>query len=132
MRWIAIAAICTATLGSGCAVCRCKTECCADVVDDISDHECELDCLYCPSLDVSRIGKPDWCQCPINACLNRSQCACNRPYFGPRNRWRDLQACLSYQDPQEEQLLPAPFDSEETLPPNPITIDPSIESGKSR
>ena len=132
MRWIAVA-LCTMTLAStGCTVCRWTTDCCGDVIDDISDHECELDCLYHPSLDVSRIGKPDWCQCPINSCLDCRQCACNRPDCGPRNRWRDLQACLSYEYPREEQLLPTPVEFDETLPPSPITIDPSIESGKSR
>lgn len=119
MRWIA-AALCAAAFAStGCEVCRWKQDCWADVIDDVSDHECELDCLYCPELDISRMGKPDWCQCPINAWLDWRQCSCNRPYCGPRNRWRDAQARSYYESLPGEPMQAAPIDSDLTLPPLP-------------
>jgi hypothetical protein len=65
-------------------LCRCITDHYADIIDDVNDHSPTFDCLYCPAFDLTRIGKPDWCECPMNRCLDW-QCSCNRPYYGPRN-----------------------------------------------
>ncbi|MGH7199376.1 MAG: hypothetical protein ACREJB_02155, partial [Planctomycetaceae bacterium] len=42
--------------------------------DDISDTEFYAEVFYHPELDLTRIGKPDWCRCPINRALCRGPC----------------------------------------------------------
>jgi hypothetical protein len=59
----------------GCQCCR-MTDHYADAVDCIATHETELDALYHPGLDLTRIGRADWCQCRINRAL--CPCACER------------------------------------------------------
>lgn len=56
--------------------CWCVYEPYADAVDCIADHEHHLDPLYRPWYDLTRIGRPDWCQCGLNRALCR--CACER------------------------------------------------------
>ena len=45
--------------------CRCLPglNCYGNVIDDVADAEWwhPLDNVYCPRLDVSRAGRPDWC-----------------------------------------------------------------------
>ena len=72
-------------LASGCQCCP-TAECYYQKIDCIADSELELDWLYFPELDVSRIGKPDWCRCPVNrllcCCACRPEC-CYVPAWGP-------------------------------------------------
>ena len=62
---------------AGCQCCP-TANCHYRTVDCIADIEPELDCLYHPELDVSRIGKADWCSCWWNrvwcGCACREQC----------------------------------------------------------
>jgi hypothetical protein len=67
---IGLLAVATA---SGCQ-CHPALDCYADCIDDVSDHEWELDHLYCPCCDLTRIGMPDWCACKINRCLWGTHC----------------------------------------------------------
>jgi hypothetical protein len=60
---------------SGCQCCQC-TETIGDVADTVSAHEIEADGLYCPALDLTRIGRRDWCQYPVNRWL--CPCRCNQ------------------------------------------------------
>ena len=88
MRRIAYLAItaCVLVMGSGCTVCHYISEKWADCVDDFQrHHSLTYDHLYHPWMDVSRIGKPDWCECRVNRFLDCRQCALNQPYYGPRN-----------------------------------------------
>ena len=45
-----------------------------DLIDDLGEMEPELDWLYNPCCDLSRIGMPDWCACPWNCWW--AGCAC--------------------------------------------------------
>ena len=65
--FLLLAAACSLWI-SGCQCCG-FTEHYADLIDDVSDQKVALDCLYCPSTDLNRIGKPDWAACPINRVL---------------------------------------------------------------
>lgn len=58
---------------SGCQ-CSGLTERYADVIDDVADSSPRFDCLYTPCLDLTRIGKPDWCQCRFSGLLCRRGC----------------------------------------------------------
>lgn len=78
----------TIALISGCQ-CSPLTAKYADLIDDISDQPFRLDPLYIPALDVNRIGRPDWCQCPLNRlwcgygcrnCCSRCQEGMGMPY----------------------------------------------------
>lgn len=57
--------------------CRCLPglNCYGNVIDDVADAEWwhPLDNVYCPRLDVSRAGRPDWCG-PINRTLSHCRC----------------------------------------------------------
>lgn len=70
-----IAALMLAVGLSGCQCC-CLFERYADEIDRIATDECCLDAFYCPCLDLTRIGRPDWCQCGFNRLL--CPCACAR------------------------------------------------------
>lgn len=59
---------------AGCQCCQC-TETIGDVVDAVSAHQCAADGLYCAGLDLTRIGRRDWCQCGINWLC---PCRCNQ------------------------------------------------------
>ncbi|MFN0198091.1 MAG: hypothetical protein ACKVT0_15195 [Planctomycetaceae bacterium] len=65
----------TALLIGGATGCQCSvlTHYYSDAIDDISDHELEMDALYRPQWDLNRIGKPDWCQ----SAWNRFWCRCH-------------------------------------------------------
>ncbi|MBX3444869.1 MAG: hypothetical protein KF774_20885 [Planctomyces sp.] len=58
---------------SGCQCCQ-VTEALADVADAVSAHECAADDLYHPGLDLTRIGRRDWCECGINHWLCPCRC----------------------------------------------------------
>ena len=60
---------------AGCQCCAC-TESFGDLTDQISSRECQGEVLYHPGLDLTRIGRRDWCQCGINSWL--CPCRCNR------------------------------------------------------
>lgn len=55
----------------------------ANAVDDINDTHVYFDNWYCPRLDISRAGKPDWCG-PFNSRLARNIC-----YLGCYDRYDD-------------------------------------------
>ena len=63
-----------AALG-GCQCCSC-TEHLGDVADLISSRECNGEIFYHPGLDLTRIGRRDWCECDINQWL--CPCRCDR------------------------------------------------------
>lgn len=73
-------AVLALSVGAGCQ-CSPKLNCYANIIDDISDQEGDLDYLYHPGLDLTRIGKPDWCQDPVNRLLWGTSC-CEDYYYG--------------------------------------------------
>lgn len=98
----------------------------ANLVDDINDTHLYLDNWYCPRLDISRAGKPDWCG-PINSKLSPGIC-----YLGSWNRYDDenlyppshpytfpsytMPAPRVWQPPKADAAAPA-----NTVPPQPST-----------
>lgn len=68
-----ILAIVCALSAVGCQCCRCS-ERYNDHIDCASESSPKLDALYCPGLDVSRIGQPDWCEFGLNRYLCPCRC----------------------------------------------------------
>jgi hypothetical protein len=60
---------------SGCQCCA-VTEHYASLIDCISDQEHAMERFYHPCWDLNRIGRSDWCSCPINRHL--CPCVCSR------------------------------------------------------
>lgn len=73
-----LAALLAAAGFSGCQCCRLFDHY-ADAVDCVATHETALDALYHPGLDLTRIGRPDWCQCGFNRALCRCTCERRKP-----------------------------------------------------
>ena len=63
---------------TGCQCFPVVTECYQDDIDVIADHECQLDWLYHPGLDLTRIGYPDWCRSKVGHWLCGDRCGCCR------------------------------------------------------
>jgi hypothetical protein len=57
----------------GCQCCQ-LTESLGDVVDAITVTEWAADPWYHPGLDLTRIGRRDWCECGINSWLCPCRC----------------------------------------------------------
>lgn len=70
-RWISITAA-LITMISGCQCCPLFDHY-ANVVDDVNDTHVYFDRLYNPKLDITRMGKPDWCS-PFNRHFCRRCC----------------------------------------------------------
>lgn len=66
--------------------CRCCpwTEHYADEIDHVSNHECELDGLYCESLDLTRIDRPGGLSC--RGCNPGENCYVPTTVYA--NRWK--------------------------------------------
>jgi len=58
----------------GCQCCQ-LTEHYQDDIDRIADHQPHLDNYYCPGLDLTRIGYPDWCRYSFNRWIY-GDCCC--------------------------------------------------------
>src|SRR5688500_14771977 len=71
---LATAAVGLVLTFSGCINCSPCMDHYGDIVDDLGEIEPELDWLYNPCCDLSRIGMPDWCACPHNRWFGG--CAC--------------------------------------------------------
>ena len=91
----------------------------AGLIDDVSDHEVELDCLYRPQLDLNRIGKPDW-RCSR---LNRALCgrACNETCY---TAWPTVESGLPLEQPLADEFAMPP--AEESAPYNPQPPTPPL------
>lgn len=98
-----IAGLVLLAAGAGCQ-CHPFTHHYGDFIDDISDTEFYAEVFYHPELDLTRIGKPDWCRCPINRAL------CH----GPCCRYERCLHC------DERPFLPGTG----PLPPHPIEPEP--------
>jgi hypothetical protein len=89
VRWIYVSGIVIA-LASGCQCCP-WYDSYANVVDDASDTHVYFDHLYNPRLDLTRMGKPDWCspfnrffckRCCNNGCYDRyDECNLYPPFY---------------------------------------------------
>ncbi len=99
-------------------------------VDAIADHEPNLDGLYHPACDLTRIGMPDWCECR----LSRLKCPHACPDV-PRGRepYRALinsvpRGCRVppdvYSSATHAVMVPGGFEDAETLEGD--TADPGI------
>ena len=74
-RTLAISVVSAAIIAS-LAGCRCGhlTNCYLDATDSFADEvKVNLDHLYCPALDPSRVGRPDWCR-SVPDCMCRLEC----------------------------------------------------------
>ena len=60
-------------LSSGCR-CGGLENASGDLIDTLSERRLSLEFLYKPGLDLSRIGKPDWCRSPLTRLLCRDKC----------------------------------------------------------
>jgi hypothetical protein len=67
------------------AGCQCAplTDPYLDAVDYLADRELELDALYHPAFDLTRIGRPEWCCCRMNWRWCRRGCTHRPPVVPP-------------------------------------------------
>lgn len=74
-------------LATGCISNSPKLSCYGDFIDDLNDRACTFDHLYAPGLDLTRIGKPDWCADRFNRTMFGTCCceSCrdNNVYYRP-------------------------------------------------
>ncbi|WP_437222927.1 hypothetical protein SH661x_003002 [Planctomicrobium sp. SH661] len=94
---------------AGCQCCA-LTEHYQDTIDHIADRSPHMDNLYCPGLDLTRIGYPDWCQYRFNRWLY-GDCCCRDtrqqpPYI--HNPMYDLSAGRRPMEPIPEGPMIAP------------------------
>lgn len=78
-----------AGLMAGFSGCRCcfLFEPYNDLIDHLNDSQWIFDPWYCPRLDISRAGKPDWCG-PINRHLAPCRCECEPAWKRYDDLWR--------------------------------------------
>lgn len=103
----------TGTL-SGCQCYR-VTHWYAGLIDNVSDYKMELDPLYVPGLDISRVGMPDWRKFGINhllcPCENGRCCKNCQPIYYPaeyRLKYWEQQTNSASQPEETMNLLPVP------------------------
>lgn len=121
----------------------CRNCCCLDhygcAIDHIKDYPVIFDTWYCPRLDISRAGKPDWCG-PVNRLVGCRRCNCVDEWtrydeiwlFPPRHPYLFPGASFpgpsQYADDSQilEPYAPSPSRSPlETIPPAPLPEPPS-------
>ena len=68
-----VTAVCALLSAASCQCC-CHSDQYGDLIDCVSESSPKFDALYCPGLDVSRIGQPDWCESPVNRLWGASRC----------------------------------------------------------
>lgn len=124
-------------LGLGSAGCRCSplAERCYDKVDCISDHKACLDRLYCPRLDVSRAGMPDWCSGRAHSKCRRCQgrCCCQGQAWYPTEHTMAYRASLAEAEAKKNskaeksgwEKTPVKDDSKIPVPP---VLTPNADS----
>lgn len=135
-HWL-LAMACWAAGLSGCRCC-CLFEPYNNLIDHIKDYPVLFDQWYCPRLDISRAGKPDWCG-PINRHLGPCRC-CDQP------EWTRYDDCWlyppvnpyefpnhSFPGPSQSQPVPKPanqdLEERESAPliPEKTTVPPAPE-----
>jgi len=136
VRWVLFACgVIGLAASSGCRCCPCFN-CYANVIDDVGDFDVLFDRMYCPRLDVSRAGRPDWCG-PINSRL--CPCRCNQgtwkrydecwryppsyPYAYPGHAFYDQPQAPATQTEVPDTVVPEPVIPTE-LPPPPQPLAP--------
>lgn len=85
----------------------------ANVIDTINDTHLYFDHWYCPRLDISRAGRPDWCG-PINSRLGKNIC-----YAGCYDRYDE---CNLY-PPSNPYTFPADLPPPKHWTPGPKPAD---------
>ncbi|MEX0718327.1 MAG: hypothetical protein WD066_17160 [Planctomycetaceae bacterium] len=77
MKFWLIASLClSAGSSAGCQCHPCARDCYSGVIDCANDHAPVFDRLYHPAFDLTRIGQPDWCACPLNRAICGPGCGC--------------------------------------------------------
>lgn len=123
-------------LTAGCQCCP-LTDHYASAVDCIADHEHGLDVLYTPCLDLTRIGRPDWCQCRVNRWICPCRCERCKPlphivdttaaaYVGVHCPWADEAAATPIdgnQEPPSAESLPTPTAAESPSLETDVDVD---------
>ncbi len=133
MRRGAYAGLCALMLccATGCQCCF-LFEPYAQAVDEVATCPCNLDCLYIPALDLTRIGRRDWCECPVNRLM--CGCRCNRMKPAPcstgydRYDYRTLNRSQEPTDAPPRAAEPTPAAAKEEsplpVPPSPRPPEP--------
>jgi hypothetical protein len=124
-RWCAGIVAAAALLAGlpGCRSCHCA-DCYHTAIDHKLDYPMLFDTWYCPRLDVSRAGKPDWCG-PVNRILGCRRCDCVNPWkqfdvawlYPPRYPY--LYPGTSFPGPSQSEVEPEfrdEYEREEVMP----------------
>lgn len=96
------------------------------LIDDLSDYKMEIDPLYVPGLDISRVGMPDWQRFGLNRllcpCANGRCCRRGKIYYPAEYRMR-YWAALAEQEQEPDLDIPLPEildEMEQDLEPLPL------------
>ena len=104
-----------------------------NLIDDVSDTQIYADRFYRPTWDLTRIGKPDWCQSRFNRwwCNCCSDC---RPHYISATPITDYssQHEQNHHSEAHDDLIPLPEPSTFVPPdpfPNEANTVPTLEEG---
>lgn len=102
-----------------------------NLIDDVSDSEVYVDRFYRPTWDLTRIGKPDWCQSRFNRWWCKCCDNCGPHYISDQPIVDySMQQDQSYE--AQENLYPLPEPST-FVPPDPlpsaVETEPTLEEG---
>ncbi|QDV53613.1 hypothetical protein [Gimesia fumaroli] len=102
-----------------------------NLIDDVSDTQIYADRFYRPTWDLTRIGKPDWCQSRFNRwwCKCCSDC---RPHYISAAPITDYSSQHETHSDDHDDLIPLPEPSTFVPPdpfPNEAKTEPTLEEG---
>lgn len=109
VRWLCLAST-LVTLFSGCQCCPLFNTY-ANAIDDINDTHVYFDRCYNPRLDITRMGKPDWCG-PINS--RWCPCSCNNGCYDRYDKCNLYPPLTPYEFPSN--IMPPPVIRTERKP----------------
>lgn len=121
-RVVLLSMVLVSSLTTGCRSCFLLNPY-ANVVDDINDTHIYFDNWYCPRLDISRAGKPDWCG-PINRRLGKQIC-----YLGCYDQYDDCNLyppANPYTFPSNTMPAPKVWTPASPLPTPPAPVPDTI------
>lgn len=121
-RVVLLSMVLVSSLATGCRSCFLLNPY-ANVIDDINDTHIYFDDWYCPRLDISRAGRPDWCG-PINRRLGKNIC-----YLGCYDRYDDCNLyppSNPYSFPSDTMPPPKVWTPSSPLPTPPAPVPDTI------
>ncbi|MCA9006131.1 MAG: hypothetical protein KDA70_12740 [Planctomycetaceae bacterium] len=98
-----------------------------NLIDDISDTQLYADRFYRPTWDLTRIGKPDWCQSRFNRWWCKCCDDCQMQHYISDTPVTEYSSQQSYDGEAVDDLVPLPEPSI-FVPPDPFPNETGLES----